>query len=399
MKIYLVGGFVRDKLLKIKSSTDKDWVVVGSSYNKMINLGYKSVGKIFPVFIHPITKEEYALARKEKKIGLGYKGFKCNYSNKISLKDDLYRRDLTINAIAMDCYGNYYDPFKGILDIKNRIIRHVSIYFQDDPLRLIRIARFYSYLFDYKFRINFDTFILMKKIVFNNELVNISPERIWIELKKVLSYKYCFFFFVILNDCNALNIIFPELFFVFNNFKYKFYFYLFFKKVDFFKYNLDLNFVFLCFFFYKTIFSDEYFIYYKFTFNKIRNFCLRFHLPSKYFVLFSRIFFILKDIFFYKKKKKSIFILDIFYKANIFNNLSILFNILKVIDILIKFNFKNKNILIFLQNNLYKIFNLLNNINYYKFINFVNKKNIKKNIYNLRLIKINNFLKKIKIFH
>ncbi len=394
MKIYLVGGFVRDKLLKIKGYTDKDWVVVGSNYNKMINLGYKPVGKIFPVFIHPITKEEYALARKDKKSGLGYKGFICNYSSNISLKDDLYRRDLTINAIAMDFLGNYYDPFNGIMDIKNRIIRHVSIYFKDDPLRLIRIARFYSYLFKFKFKIDFNTFILMKDIVYNNELLNITPERIWIELKKVLSFKYSFFFFDVLNKCNALKVVFPELFFVFNNFKYKLYFYLVFKKIDLLKYDLELNFVFLCLFFYKTIFSNEYFIYYKFIFNKIKNFCLRFNLPKKYFLLFSKIFIILKDIYFFKYKKNiSIFILDIFYKINILNNINILFKLLKIINILIKFKIKNIDILIFLQNNFYKIFNLLNNINYYKFINFKDKINIKKNIYNFRLYKINKFFK------
>ncbi len=195
MKIYLVGGFIRDKLLGIKNSRDKDWLVVGSTYKKMIKLGYKPVGKLFPVFIHPNTKEEYALARKEKKVGLGYKGFLCNYSKNISLEDDLYRRDLTINSIAMDLLGNYYDPFNGILDIKNRIIRHVSIYFKDDPLRLIRIARFYSYLFDLKFKINLGTFNLMKNMVNNNELNNITPERIWIELQKVLNRKNSFFFF------------------------------------------------------------------------------------------------------------------------------------------------------------------------------------------------------------
>ncbi len=147
----------------------------------------------------------------------------------------------------------------------------------------------------------------------------------------------------------------------------------------------------MCFFFYDTIFSDKYFIYYKYTISKVKYFCLRLHLPNKYFLFFNKVFILLKYIYFYNSNNNiSIFILDIFYKINIWNNIDILFKILKIINILIKFKFKNLNILYFLYFNLYKIFNLLNKINYKLFIN--NSKNIKKDIYNIRLLIINNFL-------
>jgi tRNA nucleotidyltransferase (CCA-adding enzyme) len=141
MKIYLVGGALRDKFLNIPIK-DKDYVVVGGTPEEMVKKGFKPIGKDFPVFIHPDTKDEYALARTEKKIGIGYHGFKFYASPKVNLDEDLKRRDLTINAIAQDEDGNIYDPYNGQIDIKKRILRHVSDAFIEDPLRVLRVARF-----------------------------------------------------------------------------------------------------------------------------------------------------------------------------------------------------------------------------------------------------------------
>ena len=143
MKIYLVGGAVRDKLMGILSK-DRDYLVVGSTPEEMVRLGYKPIGKDFPVFLHPKSKEEYALARTEKKVGKGYHGFEFYTSADVSLEEDLSRRDITINAIAEDEEGNIYDPFNGVEDIKNKVIRHVSDAFSEDPLRVLRVARFAS---------------------------------------------------------------------------------------------------------------------------------------------------------------------------------------------------------------------------------------------------------------
>jgi len=152
MKIYLVGGAVRDKILGIPVS-DKDYLVVGSSPKEMVKLGFKPIGKDFPVFLHPKTKEEYALARTERKVGKGYHGFKFYTSPDVTLEEDLRRRDITINAIAEDEDGNIYDPFNGVNDIKNKIIRHVSDAFIEDPLRVLRVARFTALDVEFKVKI------------------------------------------------------------------------------------------------------------------------------------------------------------------------------------------------------------------------------------------------------
>ena len=206
MKIYLVGGALRDKFLDIPVK-DKDYVVVGSSPEEMINKGFKPVGKDFPVFLHPKTKEEYALARTEKKTGVGYHGFKFYSSPEVSLKEDLKRRDLTINAIAQDENGKIYDPYNGQADIKKRILRHVSDAFIEDPLRVLRIARFST--LDKKFEIHKETSSLLKKMVLNNELKSLPKERIIEELKKGLTSAYPSKMFSCLCDCGALNQIFP----------------------------------------------------------------------------------------------------------------------------------------------------------------------------------------------
>ncbi|AKC59653.1 multifunctional CCA addition/repair protein [Blochmannia endosymbiont of Polyrhachis (Hedomyrma) turneri] len=208
MKKYLVGGAVRDSLLQLPIK-EKDWVVVGTTPQEMLKIGYEQVGKNFPVFLHPISHEEHALARTEKKTGHGYTGFICNASPKITLKEDLYRRDLTINAIARDKYGNIIDPYNGQRDMKLRILRHVSVLFKEDPLRVLRVARFAAKLFHMHFCIATDTLKLMKEM--SPELLFLPPERIWTETKKALMTKNPEVYFLVLQKCHALKILFPEI--------------------------------------------------------------------------------------------------------------------------------------------------------------------------------------------
>jgi tRNA nucleotidyltransferase (CCA-adding enzyme) len=206
MKIYLVGGALRDKFLNIPIK-DKDYVVVGSTPEEMVKKGFKPIGKDFPVFIHPDTKDEYALARTEKKIGIGYHGFKFYASPKVNLDEDLKRRDLTINAIAQDEDGNIYDPYNGQIDIEKRILRHVSDAFIEDPLRVLRVARFST--LDEKFEIHKDTLNLLKKMVLNEELKSLAIERVVVEIKKGLEGKKPSQMFRCLCECDALNQILP----------------------------------------------------------------------------------------------------------------------------------------------------------------------------------------------
>ncbi|MGX9462634.1 multifunctional CCA addition/repair protein [Shewanella sp. A14] len=210
MKIYLVGGAVRDTLLK-QTVVDKDYVVVGSSVEEMKALGYQQVGKDFPVFLHPKTQQEYALARTERKTGNGYQGFSCNASKEVTLKDDLLRRDLTINAIAQDEHGTLYDPYNGIADIKAKILRHVSDAFIEDPLRVLRVARFAARFHHLGFTIAPETLQLMTNIANNGELDHLTPERVWQECDKALSSQSPHIFFEVLKQCQALTVLFPEI--------------------------------------------------------------------------------------------------------------------------------------------------------------------------------------------
>jgi len=207
MKVYQIGGAVRDKLLghPIK---DRDWVVVGSTPEAMKAQGYKPVGKEFPVFLHPETHEEYALARTERKTGKGYKGFTFHTSPDVTLEEDLIRRDLTMNAIAEDENGNLIDPFHGEQDIKDGILRHVSPAFAEDPLRVLRVARFAA---RYGFKIADETMTLMKEISSSGELDTLVAERIWAELESALASKYPTRFILVLRACSALKTLFPEI--------------------------------------------------------------------------------------------------------------------------------------------------------------------------------------------
>jgi tRNA nucleotidyltransferase (CCA-adding enzyme) len=212
---YLVGGAVRDQLLGHKVY-DHDFVVVGSTIEQMLALGFTQVGKDFPVFLHPETKEEYALARKERKQGQGYTGFVCDASASVTLEEDLLRRDLTINAMAMpfmETEGNssIIDPYNGKIDLENRILRHVSSAFVEDPLRVLRVARFSARYYDYGFTIADETLELMSKISSSGELSTLSGERIWQEMQRSLTENHPEVFFQVLRDCGALEKLWPEL--------------------------------------------------------------------------------------------------------------------------------------------------------------------------------------------
>ena len=181
MKIYKVGGAVRDHIMGVRPN-DSDWVVVGSTPEEMKSLGYKQVGADFPVFLHPETNEEYALARTEKKTGKGYSGFSVQYEKNISLEEDLLRRDLTINSIAMSESGQIIDPYNGVKDIKNKILRHTSEAFYEDPLRALRLARFKTKFSD--FSIHEETAEVLSKILLSGEITYLTKERVLQEMKK-----------------------------------------------------------------------------------------------------------------------------------------------------------------------------------------------------------------------
>jgi tRNA nucleotidyltransferase (CCA-adding enzyme) len=210
MEIYLVGGAVRDKLLDLPVK-ERDWVVVGATAEELISQGYRPVGKDFPVFLHPITHEEYALARTERKSAPGYKGFTIHAHPSVSLEEDLLRRDLTINALAEDSSGNIIDFHGGLNDLKNRILRHTSSAFIEDPVRILRVARFASRYKLLGFRVADETLSLMTQMVENGEVDSLVPERVWQELIKTIKEDSPGEFFEVLRLCGALARLFPEL--------------------------------------------------------------------------------------------------------------------------------------------------------------------------------------------
>ena len=210
MQVYLVGGAVRDQLLG-HPYHEKDYVVVGATPEQLLAEGYQPVGKDFPVFLHPKTKEEYALARTERKSGVGYHGFQFFTDTTVKLEEDLIRRDLTINAMAMDESGTIYDPYGGQQDLEQRILRHVSQAFIEDPLRVLRVARFAARYAIYNFKIAEDTLLLMRKIAQSGELNALSPERVWKETSRALMEDRADIYFQTLKDCGALQVLFPEI--------------------------------------------------------------------------------------------------------------------------------------------------------------------------------------------
>ena len=210
MQIYKVGGCVRDKLLGLPVK-DRDWVVVGATPEEMLTAGYKPVGKDFPVFLHPQTHEEYALARTERKTAPGYTGFAFHAAPDVSLEDDLKRRDLTINAMAETETGELIDPYHGRDDLEQRLLRHVSPAFMEDPVRILRVARFAARLAAFNFQVADDTLQLMRGMVNNGEVDALVPERVWQETVRALGEATPTRFFDVLRDCGALARLFPEL--------------------------------------------------------------------------------------------------------------------------------------------------------------------------------------------
>lgn len=210
MEIYLVGGAVRDQLLGI-TVTDHDYVVVNATPQQMLSQGFKEVGKDFPVFLHPKTGEEYALARTERKSGRGYKGFVVDFSDDITLEQDLIRRDLTINAMAQDSEGQIIDPYHGQKDIQHKVLRHVSPAFAEDPLRVLRVARFAARFNHLGFTIAAETMSLMTELVNQGELEFLTAERIWAETHKALQTQSPQVYFEVLRQCGALKVLFPEM--------------------------------------------------------------------------------------------------------------------------------------------------------------------------------------------
>ncbi len=209
-KTYLVGGAVRDALLGLPVR-ERDWVVVGARPEDLTDQGYQSVGKDFPVFLHPQTKEEYALARTERKTGPGYRGFETRFAPDVTLEQDLERRDLTVNAIAQDQdTGELIDPFHGKADLDARLLRHVSAAFVEDPVRVLRVARFAARFASLGFTVAPETMALMKDIAAKGELSALVPERVWQETQRALEQSSPWVFFEVLREAAALPIVFPE---------------------------------------------------------------------------------------------------------------------------------------------------------------------------------------------
>lgn len=210
MEVYLVGGAVRDEQLGLPVK-ERDWCVVGASPDELLTKGYRQVGKDFPVFLHPETNEEYALARTERKTGAGYHGFEFHTSPDVTLEEDLSRRDLTINAMARDRDGNLVDPFNGSADLKHKILRHVSAAYSEDPVRILRTAKFRARFAGLGFELAGETLDLMKEMVLAGEADALQPERVWQETEAALAGPDPQVYFTVLRDCGALAVVFPEI--------------------------------------------------------------------------------------------------------------------------------------------------------------------------------------------
>jgi len=210
METYLVGGAVRDRLLGLEVR-ERDWVVVGATADELLKQGYKEVGRSFPVFLHPETQEEYALARRETKTAPGYRGFEVEFGPEVTLEEDLMRRDLTINAMAEDHAGRLVDPYGGERDLAEKVLRHVSPAFREDPVRILRVARFAARFDGRGFGIALETMALMGEMVAQGEAAALVPERVWQETVRALGEDAPQRFFEVLRECGALKVIFPEI--------------------------------------------------------------------------------------------------------------------------------------------------------------------------------------------
>ena len=210
MQVYLVGGAVRDRLLG-REVSERDWVVVGATPGELERAGFIPVGRDFPVFLHPKTKEEHALARLERKVAPGYRGFTTEFSPDVKLEDDLRRRDLTINAMAQDDTGNIVDPYGGQRDLEARLLRHVSEAFAEDPVRILRVARFAARYAPLGFHVADETLALMRQMVADGEANALVAERVWTETEKALGEPCPDVFISVLRDCGALKVVYPEI--------------------------------------------------------------------------------------------------------------------------------------------------------------------------------------------
>jgi len=210
MQVYLVGGAVRDRLLG-REVSERDWVVVGATPGELERAGFIPVGRDFPVFLHPKTKEEHALARLERKVAPGYRGFTTEFSPDVKLEDDLRRRDLTINAMAQDGSGNIVDPYGGQRDLEARLLRHVSEAFAEDPVRILRVARFAARYAPLGFHVADETLALMRQMVADGEANALVAERVWTETEKALGEPCPDVFISVLRDCGALKVVYPEI--------------------------------------------------------------------------------------------------------------------------------------------------------------------------------------------
>lgn len=210
MEVYLVGGAVRDEQLGLPVK-ERDWCVVGATPDELLSKGYRQVGKGFPVFLHPETNEEYALARTERKTGAGYHGFEFQTSPDVTLEADLSRRDLTINAMARDADGNLIDPFDGMADLEHRVLRHISDAYAEDPVRILRTAKFKARFASLGFELAGETLDLMAQMVSDGEADSLQADRVWQETEAALAGPNPHLYFQVLRDCGALAVVFPEL--------------------------------------------------------------------------------------------------------------------------------------------------------------------------------------------
>lgn len=314
MKVYLVGGAVRDQIMGL-TVKDRDYVVVGSTSEEMVKLGYKPVGKDFPVFLHPKTHYEYALARTERKVSKGYKGFKVYASKEVTLEEDLERRDLTINAIAKDKRGQFIDPFNGIDDIRNKILRHVSSAFVEDPIRVFRIARFSARF--YQFKIHPTTQTILKKIVKNKEIEAVASERVWHEISVGLLEKKSHFMFDVLHQCGALQVLIPEINYVKNKNYIK-------RSLEYgnkFKYSLDIK----AAIFFMHVYTS------KTSVKDIAKIYTRLSVPNSVRKLTEKLADNMTDLREFKKLKPRQ-ILDLIYKMDLFRNPDVLIDIIKILE-------------------------------------------------------------------
>lgn len=398
--IYLVGGAIRDKLLNLNIK-ELDWLVIGSDFDLMFKMGFHLVGKDFPVFLHPITKEEYALARKEKKISVGYTGFKCDFTPLVSLDEDLVRRDLTVNAIVLNKYGFLIDKLHGIEHLNKRLFVHTSLAFREDPLRVLRLSRFITKYSKFKFFVSFNTYFLVKKIVLSGEMQYLVLERVLKEFFLIFKFRNCLNFFDFLFFVGALKYLFVGL-------------YLIYKWSCFFKYNsylnliLHLNNIFIVIYDYTNnlnlkfamlFFNLEYdfFLCYKIFYKKKNE--EKFSFYKNFFNLSKKnykfiIFLSILKLFFYRfflLHNSAIF--SIFNKINAYKDKVRFINLLFLCDLDSRLNFK---INIFYEK--YRILDILNNMGNFNVL-FYNKYYSDKDFKTLLYKKKINDIKRYKRFY